>query len=617
MMLRRPMTRRSFIGTATALGAGLPSLLAACSGPEDERPLDSEQTVGPTNPVAQPIGTEADALDPTNPSSPGTVDLGAEQDADDATATGTGGVLTPTPMVGGVDRLSILIDPTVSVAMRGRAEALVNRVVSQVGATAFAPDDLEAANADLVIVPVSGNDVDANLPISHVDFVGVVSRRLLVREITSDQLRALWDGSITDWSDLGSPVSHGVLRVSVLGSAGPFDSAKADRDMFTLDDLAATLLAERGGVAIIPIDDIDFRMRTLNLDGVNFLRPGDAVSPLRMSLQIRQRDTSRTDLLDRVKAAIAPESGPTPVSMTWAGDIIIARQVQRRIYETGDWAAPFRTIAPELTWADITISNLETSLTDSFDPITDPTTFTFSTSEAAIEGLQLAQIDVLSRANNHSFNWGVQGMEDTSRVLDDAGILHFGMGNNLDEARQPTIVEAGGVSYAFLGYNGISDDWDGATPDSPGTCPLIDWMVVEDIKSEVANGHVVIPFFHWGTEYVYDPSEEQRYFAHIAIDAGAAVVMGSHPHWVQAVETYEGRPIVYSLGNFVFDQEWSLETKQGMIAHLWMQGDKPLKLDIAPILIEDYHKPRLMNPSEAWNLLENVWSASDWLIQNG
>ncbi|RIK36356.1 MAG: hypothetical protein DCC58_19345, partial [Chloroflexi bacterium] len=111
--------------------------------------------------------------------------------------------------------------------------------------------------------------------------------------------------------------------------------------------------------------------------------------------------------------------------------------------------------------------------------------------------------------------------------------------------------------------------------------------------------------------------EEQRYFAHISIQAGAAMVMGSHPHWVQAVETYMGRPIIYSLGNFVFDQEWSLETKQGMISHVWMQGDKPLKIDLVPVLIEDYHRPRLMDNWEAAPVLEHVWEASDWIINNG
>jgi poly-gamma-glutamate synthesis protein (capsule biosynthesis protein) len=355
----------------------------------------------------------------------------------------------------------------------------------------------------------------------------------------------------------------------------------------------------------------------LNIDGVNRFRPGDVPNPLTVTYYISPRRRDDPALLERIQALVTPSDAPPRVSMTWAGDIIMARLVHVKMVEYGDWAAPFRTIYPELTWADVTISNLETSLSDSYVTPTDPTTFDFKTDTPAIAGLQLAQIDVLSRANNHSFNFGVIAMEDTTAVLDAAGIKHFGMGHHLGEARAAVVIELGGVTYALLGYNGISDDWDGATWESAGTSPMIDWMVVEDIQREVANGHIVIPFFHWGTEYVYDPTEEQRYFAHVAIEAGAAMVMGSHPHWVQAVETYMGRPIVYSLGNFVFDQEWSLETKQGMLAHVWMQGDKPLKIDLVPVLIEDYHKPRLMDNWEATPVLNQVWAATDWIIENG
>ena len=103
------------------------------------------------------------------------------------------------------------------------------------------------------------------------------------------------------------------------------------------------------------------------------------------------------------------------------------------------------------------------------------------------------------------------------------------MFDRIGQCRRAVVVEKNGVTYAYLGYNGISDDWDAAGPDYAGTAPLVDWMVIEDIQREVAAGHIVIPFFHWGTEYVYDPTDEQRYFAQIAIDTGAAVVMGSHP----------------------------------------------------------------------------------------
>ena len=407
------------------------------------------------------------------------------------------------------------------------------------------------------------------------------------------------------------------MRVTLGGSAGPLTADNATLNAETLDDLATIFIQERGALAIIPQAQLDFRFRALNLDGVNSLRRGDAVNPLQVTLHVRSRNGLSAADLQRVQAALAAEHGPAPTSMTWTGDIIFGRTVHVKMVEYGDWAAPFRSIWPELVWADTTIGNLECAMSDNFETPTDPTTFEFKTSTAAVAGLQLAQIDVLSRANNHSYNFGEQGMQDTTDVLNSAGILHFGMGHTLAEARQAVVVERNGVTYAFLGYNGISDDWDAATDGGPGTCPMVDWLVVEDIQRELANGHVVIPFFHWGVEYVSDPTEEQRYFAQTAIDAGAAVVMGSHPHWVQAVETYKGKPIVYSLGNFVFDQSWSIETQQGMLAHLWMQGDKALKIDLVPVWIEDQHKPRLMEAWEAAPVLERVWAASDAIIAAG
>ena len=599
-MRRILMSRRRFIAAAAALGA---TIIAACSGPDEERPesrFESAPPTGQSDTILANVNTPTRA---TGSETPGTTGQPPSTTGSPQTTTNPSATPSATSTTSG--GLAISIDPAVPDHLQPHANRLRDTLASTPG--------LAAAGELVISVTGTPSDDVATLP---VDFVPVVSRRLLVREITYDQLQQLWNGDITDWSTLGSPVPHGVVRVTLDGSAGPFAKDRAAGDFPTADDLAAYFLQERGALALIPFDQLDFRFRALNLDDINVMRPGDATWPLRAWLQVTPKSAPDTATTNALKAAVTP-SLPAPVSMTWTGDIIIAREVQRRINELGDWAAPFRAIHPSLTWADITIGNLETSLSDSFESIATRPSFTFKTDTPAIEGLTLAGIDVLSRANNHSFNYGDIGMNDTTAVLDAAGIKHFGMGNNLDEARRAVVVEQNGVTYAFLGYNGISDDWDAAGPDYPGTAPLVDWIVVEDIQREVAAGHVVIPFFHWGTEYTYDPTEEQRSFARIAIDTGAAVVMGSHPHWVQAVETYKGRPILYSLGNFVFDQEWSLETKQGMIAHLWMQGDKPLKLDIVPVMIEDYHRPRVMNPEEQFQLLEHVWAASDWLIENG
>ena len=586
-MRRMTLSRRSFLRVAAAAGA---SLLAACSGPE-EKP---DAALGPSAATQPSLAAPRQIVKAGQPDR-ATPATGAASPTRDGTLD-TGGGALPTVRIDGIP------DPLLT-----HASWMRDRLVEHLDAV-----DREDS-ADLTIRMATPGGADDGLPSFVTDYVAVVSRRLLVREITSDQLQKLWSGEIGDWSALGSPVSQPVVRVKVTESAGPFDAALADQAVPNRDDLASYVEDESGALAIVPAALVDFRFRTLRLDGVSWFRPGETGWPLQVTMVIDVDDPLETGLAERAAAAIEVEPLPPAVSMTWAGDIIMGRRVHAKMVEYGDWAAPFRSIANELTWADVTISNLECAISDAFETPTDPTTFDFKTDTPAVAGLELAQIDVLSRANNHSFNFGVVGMDDTTAVLDAAGIKHFGMGHNIEESRKAAIVEVGGVTYAFLGYNGISDDWDGAEPDSPGTNPMLDWLVVEDIKRELAAGHVVIPFFHWGTEYVYDPTEEQRYFAHVAIDSGAAMVMGSHPHWVQAVETYKGKSIVYSLGNFVFDQEWSLETKQGMIADVWMRGDQLLALDLVPVLIEDYHKPRRMSDDEAWPVLQHVWVASDFI----
>lgn len=444
-----------------------------------------------------------------------------------------------------------------------------------------------------------------------IDYVPVVSRRLQIRNISLDLLHAIWNGEVTDWAELGEPGSHIIKRVTVEGSSGPLDAANADLNIAALDDLEEFLHFETGTIAILPKQRIDFRFRHLKIDDVDHLVTADANNPLRETRSIDPRDEKLFDLADD------SSDEPHPVSMTWVGDIIFGRYVHQAMERVGDFSAPFWDVYQDLIWADLTIGNLECSISDNIVPPVNRDTFSFSTYPAAVEGLKLAEIDILSRANNHTMDFGIQGMNDTAAALDAAGIQHFGIGANLDAARKAVVVELQGVKYAFIGYNGVTDHWDGAGPDWAGTMPMEPDYVIQDIERELAAGHVVIPFFHWGVEYVADPTEEQRYFAHLAIDHGAAMVMGSHPHWVQAVETYQGKAIVYSLGNFVFDQAWSIETQQGMIAHVWMRGSQALSIDLVPVFIEQEHRPRVMGPHEAVPVFNRVWNATNNILIHG
>ncbi len=286
--------------------------------------------------------------------------------------------------------------------------------------------------------------------------------------------------------------------------------------------------------------------------------------------------------------------------------------------EYGDWAHPLRGVAPRLQTADLTIANLECSLSDNTDKPTSPTTFLFTTNTAAAAGLTLAGIDGVSLANNHSMNFGKLGLFDTLDVLDQHGITHFGAGADLAAARRPGLFRVKGLTIAFLGYDGISAEEYGAGPDWAGTCPLDRALLVEDIAAAKAAGaDLVIPFFHWSEEYVAVPSGSMRRVAHLAIDEGAALVVGSHPHWVQGVEWYKGTPILYSLGNFVFDQEWSIETKQGMFTEIVLRGGKPVRVRLVPVLIEDYNRPRILGTAEGLPILQRVYDATDAIERMG
>ncbi len=543
------VTRRRFLA---GTGAGFAGLLAACSGPA-------------TDLVGDPESRNRSDAAPTSTTAPAGVtatDSGSRPGS--AVSTDTQGEPSPNPLT-----------PTAETPAGGMSEP-------------------KREPARIIV-----------------DFIPVVSRRLQLREISHDALLKIWNGEITNWSEVGEPGSHEIQRVSVEGSTGPLPLEFIDVNVEQFDDLEEFLHFQTGAIALLPRQWVDFRFRHLRVDGIDYLIHPDASNPLRTEIVVDPNSPEHFDLIQT--AAV----GPGPVSMTWVGDIIYGRFVHQKLEAIGDFSASFWNIHPELTWADLTIGNLECSLSDTIPQPEEAHTFSFTTVSAAVEGLKLAQIDVLGRANNHSLNFGPAGMDDTTAVLDQAGIKHFGAGHNLDEARKAVIVEKNGVTYAFLGYNGISDDADGAGPDWAGTMPMEPHFVIQDIERELAAGHVVIPFFHWGVEYVADPSEEQRFFAHLAIDQGAAMVMGSHPHWVQAVETYRGKPIVYSLGNFIFDQAWSIETMQGMIAHVWMKAARVLSIDLVPVLIEDEHRPRVMNVEEAVPVLNRVWEASERLIVSG
>jgi poly-gamma-glutamate synthesis protein (capsule biosynthesis protein) len=248
------------------------------------------------------------------------------------------------------------------------------------------------------------------------------------------------------------------------------------------------------------------------------------------------------------RAAATPIS---KVQLVLVGDIMLDGKPGEVVAKGGD---PFIEFGSILRQADFAIGNLECVISQTGERVSKR--FTFRAHPRVIPLLS-RYFDAVSLANNHTGDFGPAAFVDQLGRLDRGTVRHFGGGRNLEEAHAPLIIERNGLRIALLGYDEFKPRSFEAGRDSPGVAWSLDEeaQVVADIKSaRSAHGaDLVIPFMHWGSEDDTEPNERQGILARTMIDAGADVVVGAHPHIVQGTEYYNGRLIVYSLGNFVFD----------------------------------------------------------------
>jgi poly-gamma-glutamate synthesis protein (capsule biosynthesis protein) len=265
----------------------------------------------------------------------------------------------------------------------------------------------------------------------------------------------------------------------------------------------------------------------------------------------------------------APVSNKTVLIAT--GDVIPTRSVNYMIQKNKNPVWPFEKTKDLLKSADITLINLETPLIKNC-PVTNEG-FKFCGDAKNVEGLVVAGVDVASIANNHFSNYGAEGETETKVLLTSNNIKYAGEGNIAYQKVNDT-------TFAFLSYN--------------DTGTKVDEEVMKtEIGESRKKADVVVVSFHWGIEYTAEPSQRQIYLAHLAIDDGADLIIGNHPHWVQSSEWYKGKFIKYAHGNFVFDQMWSEETKKGVIGKYTFEKNKLVSEEFIPVYITDYGQPSI------------------------
>ncbi|MFQ5937514.1 MAG: CapA family protein, partial [Acidiferrobacterales bacterium] len=293
------------------------------------------------------------------------------------------------------------------------------------------------------------------------------------------------------------------------------------------------------------------------------------------------------------------------------GDIMLGGSAAPEVAKRG-YDYPFRHVRSSLRSADIAFGNLEGPLTDIGTPDRHKRYVFRSPSAQVAPALAAAGFNIVSLANNHTMDYGVEGLKQTLAALNRAGIEHVGAGMNLQEARRPAFLTAGGHTVAFLAYSLTFPERFWASSDRPGTAFGHKQQVDADIRAARSEADIIVVSFHWGREATTELRDYQSELGHAAIEAGASVVLGHHPHILQGIERYRDGIIFYSLGNFVFGS-YSRIAQRTVIALLRFQNARLIEVRLIPLNvnnIEVVFQPRPLSSAEATQLIEELQQLS-------
>ena len=297
--------------------------------------------------------------------------------------------------------------------------------------------------------------------------------------------------------------------------------------------------------------------------------------------------------------ATTPATSPSTVSLVFAGDIVLDDAAGALIARGGD---PFEAFAPLFQAADIRLGNLECVVATTGSA--GDKNFTFRAHPRSLPVLK-RHFDAVALANNHSGDYGREAFAEMLELLKAQGLGQFGGGHNLKEAHTPLIIERKGLRIALLGYNEFMPRSFEADFNAPGSAWSEDEQVVADIRAarSVHKADLVIPVMHWGWENELTANARQRQLARTMIDAGADVIIGGHPHVTQDIEHYRGKPIIYSVGNFVMKETDNANQRRGWVLRLELDkaGVARMTTTVADISLDGLPTPAPDATSPCWS----------------
>lgn len=304
----------------------------------------------------------------------------------------------------------------------------------------------------------------------------------------------------------------------------------------------------------------------------------------------------------------ASATGSAAVNMKFVGDVMFAGSLRPIIQKNG-YAYPYKWVSASLQAADLTAATLETSVTKR--GTAQGKQFTFRSDPENLPHLAKAGVDLVTLANNHSLDFGQIGLTDTMRYLDQHKIAHVGAGKNEAAAFRPVIRNLNGIRVAFIGLSRVlpATSWM-AGPNRPGLAETYNpARAVRSIANAQKQADLVVVLVHWGKELNDYPVEHQTTLAKRYIDAGADLVIGSHPHTLQGFQNYKGKWIAYSMGNFIFTTSRTAKTWETGILTATCNRKAACQLHLQPVLTK-FGQPKPMVGQDATRLLKRISNLS-------
>ncbi len=343
---------------------------------------------------------------------------------------------------------------------------------------------------------------------------------------------------------------------------------------------------------------------------------GEADTQLEQDVAIQETETLETEFSrQETELEVLQTEQDDTITIVFAGDVLIAEAIEHRYDAEGMKGLLSEELLLEMQNADICMVNNEFQFSNRGTPMEDKQ-YTFQTDPKYVQILKDMGVDIVSLANNHTIDFGLEALQDTFAALDGADILYAGAGDTKERAEALQVIEADGKKIGFLAATRVIPvaEWNVENRQPGLFATYDDTRLLACIKEAKEECDFLAVYLHWGIEREALPQEYQTVIAKHCVEAGADVIIGAHPHVLQSVEFIEDKPVFYSLGNYIFNA--SIE--KTMLVKVEIQADGEVSYQLIPASAKNW-KTSCLEGKEAEALFSyiNEISTKQYVDKNG